>query len=606
MSNLTHQLRWYIAIRVVAVASVLIPYSLLQIGPSAPAPQVEGSTPPAQPAISSPAPTPQTPQSPILVNPPPAPAPEPDLLQPEVVYKVGGLTFVATLVYIALLRILRRKPTAQAYVQFFGDLLLITLMVYYLGGIESPFSMLYLIVIAVASTLLRRRAGISVASGANVCYAVLVLGLYFHRIPTPPGAPDSVPVFRLAYSLAVHCFGFYAVALLTSYLAHNMARAERELEEKREHLADLEVVHRDVIQSISSGLVTTDLDGLVTSLNQAGVGILDRSEGELVGRTILESGLFSAERWAELTAASEGQRTLRAEAELERDGDTQYVGFSISQLTDADGRHRGYIVIFQDFTRWRKLEGELRIKDRMAAVGELAAGLAHEIGNPLAAISGSVQMLSSSSGSSSSTLSQRKLIDILLKESQRLDRTIKGFLRFARPRERSSVPFDIARLLAENCELLRNSAEVSERHRIEVRLEPPSAPVIADPDQVSQIFWNLARNSLRAMPDGGTLTVVGRLDKDIYRMQVIDTGRGMTEEQRANLFHPFQSFFDGGTGIGMAIVYRIVQEHGGRLLVDTRPGGGTTITVELPASRPASQAVSAAARAATAGMGEAP
>jgi two-component system sensor histidine kinase PilS (NtrC family) len=596
-SNLTNQLRWYIAIRVVAIGSVLIPYTLLQIGPTAPTPQVEGSTPPLPPAVSVPAPTPT---APVLVS-PPAPPPEPELLRPVVVYTVGGLTCAATLIYIALLRILRRKPTAQAYIQFFGDLLLITLMVYYLGGIESPFSMLYLIVIAVASTLLRRRAGISVASVANVCYAGLVLGLYFHKLPIPPGvpAPEAVPVFRLAYSLAVHCFGFYAVALLTSYLAHNVARAERELEEKREHLADLEVVHRDVIQSISSGLITTDLDGLVTSINHAGIGILDRPETELVGRTVLESGLFSAERWAELTAASEGQRTLRAEAELDREGDTQYVGFSISQLNDADGRHQGFILIFQDFTRWRKLEGELRIKDRMAAVGELAAGLAHEIGNPLAAISGSVQMLSSSP---SATPSQRKLIDILLKESQRLDRTIKGFLRFARPRERSSVPFDIARLLAENCELLRNSAEVSERHRIEVRLEPPSASVIADPDQVSQIFWNLARNSLRAMPHGGTLTLVGRLDEDSYRMQVIDTGRGMTEEQRANLFHPFQSFFDGGTGIGMAIVYRIVQEHGGRLLVDTRPGGGTTITVELPASRPAPQAAAAVGAAA----GEAP
>jgi two-component system sensor histidine kinase PilS (NtrC family) len=594
MSNLTHQLRWYIAIRVVAIGSVLIPYTLLQIGPTAP------------PAVSVPAPTAP---APILVS-PPAPPPEPELLRPVVVYTVGGLTCAATLVYIALLRILRRKPTAQAYIQFFGDLLLITLMVYYLGGIESPFSMLYLIVIAVASTLLRRRAGISVASGANVCYAGLVLGLYFHKLPIPPGVPEpeAVTVFRLAYSLAVHCFGFYAVALLTSYLAHNVARAERELEEKREHLADLEVVHRDVIQSISSGLITTDLDGLVTSINQAGVGILDRPEAELVGRTVLESGLFAAERWAELTAASEGQRTLRAEAELDREGDTQYVGFSISQLNDADGRHQGFILIFQDFTRWRKLEGELRIKDRMAAVGELAAGLAHEIGNPLAAISGSVQMLSSSATSANATPSQRKLIDILLKESQRLDRTIKGFLRFARPRERSSVPFDIARLLAENCELLRNSAEVSERHRIEVRLEPPSASVIADPDQVSQIFWNLARNSLRAMPHGGTLTVVGRLDEDSYRMQVIDTGRGMTEEQRANLFHPFQSFFDGGTGIGMAIVYRIVQEHGGRLQVDTRPGGGTTITVELPASRPAPQAAAAmaAVTAESAAAGEAP
>ena len=595
MSNLTNQLRWYIAVRVVAIGSVLIPYALLQIGPTSPPPEVEGSLPPVV-TTTAPAPTPEPSQSPeaaatptpapatVLVG-PPAPSPEPQMLRPEVVFRLGGLTFAATLVYIALLRILRRRPTVQAYIQFFGDLLLITALVYYLGGVESPFSMLYLIVIAVASTLLRRRAGISVASVANVLYAGLVLSLYFHWLPLPPGAPETVPVFRLAYGLAVHCFGFYGVAMLTSYLAHNVARAERELEEKREHLADLEVVHRDVIESISSGLITTDLEGVVTSINQAGLSILERPIEELVGRPIRESGLFSPERWGELTAASESKRTLRAETELERGGDTRdtrNIGFSISQLNDADGRHRGFIVIFQDFSRWRKLEGELRIKDRMAAVGELAAGLAHEIGNPLAAISGSVQMLSSAPNA---TPSQRKLIDILLKESQRLDRTIKGFLRFARPRERSSQPFDIARLLAENCELLRNSAEVSDRHRIEVKLDPPSASVIADPDQVSQIFWNLARNSLRAMPGGGTLTIVGRLDEEHYRMQVIDTGRGMTEEQRANLFHPFQSFFDGGTGIGMAIVYRIVQEHGGRLDVESRPGGGTTITVELPANQ---------------------
>jgi len=593
MSNLTNQLRWYIAVRVVAIGSVLIPYALLQIGPTSPPPEVEGSLPPVV-TTTAPAPTPEPAQSPaaaatpspeptpatVLVG-PPAPSPEPQMLRPEVVFRLGGLTFAATLVYIALLRILRRRPTVQAYIQFFGDLLLITALVYYLGGVESPFSMLYLIVIAVASTLLRRRAGISVASVANVLYAGLVLSLYFHWLPLPPGAPETVPVFRLAYGLAVHCFGFYGVALLTSYLAHNVARAERELEEKREHLADLEVVHRDVIESISSGLITTDLEGVVTSINQAGLSILERPLEELVGRPIRESGLFSPERWGELTAASESRRTLRAETELERGGDTRNVGFSISQLNDADGRHRGFIVIFQDFSRWRKLEGELRIKDRMAAVGELAAGLAHEIGNPLAAISGSVQMLSSAPNA---TPSQRKLIDILLKESQRLDRTIKGFLRFARPRERSSQPFDIAHLLAENCELLRNSAEVSERHRIEVKLDPPSASVIADPDQVSQIFWNLARNSLRAMPGGGTLTIVGRLDEEHYRMQVIDTGRGMTEEQRANLFHPYHSFFDGGTGIGMAIVYRIVQAHGGRIAVESDPGLGAAVTVELPVS----------------------
>lgn len=227
------------------------------------------------------------------------------------------------------------------------------------------------------------------------------------------------------------------------------------------------------------------------------------------------------------------------------------------------------------------------MKDRMAAVGELAAGLAHEVGNPLAAISGSVQLLSSALPADDK---QRRLLDIILKESQRLDRTIKGFLRFARPKERAVTRFDVAALLAENMALLRHSEEATGRHRFELVLDPPSAALVADPDQVSQIFWNLARNALRAMPDGGTLTLAGRAEGELYRIEVRDTGRGMTEEQRTKLFQPFQSFFDGGTGIGMAIVYRIVQEHAGRLAIESRPGQGTTIVVELPVAYPVATA----------------
>ncbi|HEX7183143.1 MAG TPA: ATP-binding protein [Thermoanaerobaculia bacterium] len=582
MPTLSRQLYWYIAIRLVAIGSVLLPYALLLIGPTGD-PPIDTGAPPA-----------------VVVAPPDAaPLPQPlpaetsaEGLRPEIVFRLGGLTFLATLLYIALLRVLRKRPTVLAYIQFFGDLLLITALVYYLGGIESPFSMLYLIVIAVASTLLRRRAGVMVASVANILYATLVLLLYFGVLPPEGGSPDNASVWRVTYSLAMHCFGFYAVALLTSYLAHNVTRAERELEAKSEDLADLQVRHRDIVQSINSGLITTDLDGVVTLVNQAGLSILESTESDLVGRPIQESGLFSSRQWGELTAASDQRGKLRSEVELARDSaENRFIGFSISQLTEADDQHSGYIVIFQDLTHWRRLREELRIKDRMAAVGELAAGLAHEIGNPLAAISGSVQMLAGSAGEDPA---QRRLIDILVKESQRLDRTIKGFLRFARPRDRVNAPFDIARLLAENCELLRNSEEVSDRHRLQVDLDPPSVHLIGDADQVSQIFWNLARNALRAMPDGGALRVVGRIADDCYRFQVVDTGRGMSEEQRANLFHPFRSFFDGGTGIGMAIVYRIVQDHGGRLHVDSRPGGGTTITVELPRDE------AAAARAATA------
>jgi len=573
MTPLVNQLRWYTAIRVVAIVSVLLPYFLLQLWE---APTAQTSPPPStvqsEPSfVGPPAPAQESPAAVAIQT-------ESELVPPYVLLLLASASFIATLIYIALMRALRRYPTIQAYIQFIGDLILITGLVYYLGGATSPFSLLYLIVIAVASTLLRRRAGLTVASIAFLLYGSLIVLLYFGRI-RPSTATQAVSGLRLGYNLIVHGFGFYAVALLTYYLAHNVTRAERALEEKSEHLADLQVVHRDVIQSISSGILTTDLEGIVTSANHAGLEILDREEGEMVGRPIQESGLFTVVQWGEATAASEQTGRMRSEVEITCGVNTRYVGFSVSGLSDAERNQRGYIIIFQDLTRWRRMQEELRMRDRMVAVGELAAGLAHEIGNPLAAISGSVQMLS---GSVDGDPAQRKLIEILLKESHRLDRTIKGFLRFARPRERSSVSFDIARLLAENFELLKNSEEVSERHRLELELDPLSARLFADPDQVSQIFWNLARNSLRAMPDGGRLRVVGELQGDWYRLQVIDTGRGMSEEQRTNLFHPFQSFFDGGTGIGMAIVYRIVQDHGGRLRVDSRPGAGTTITAELP------------------------
>lgn len=579
MPTLIRQLRWYIVLRLVAVLAAVVPYLLLQLQVGALAEVKPGEVktdetimgPPLPPAVIVPAPPPVEDV-----------APPPEVLAPQVAFLLLGATCAATLIYIALLRLLRRRPEVLAYIQFFGDLALVTAMVYFLGGIESPFSLLYLVVIAVASTLLQREAGLAVASTANVLYAALLLYLFNQE-----GQGHSV--FRVSYNLAVHCVGFYAVALLTSYLARSARRAELELEEKSEHLADLQVMHRDIVQSINSGLITTDLDGLITLVNQAGEVILGQAEAELVGRSIQDSGLFSSRQWGELTAASEQRGKLRSEVELHRGEEPAFIGFSISQLNEANGRHGGYIVIFQDLTHWRKLREELRLKDRMAAVGEMAAGLAHEIGNPLAAISGSVQMLSSSGGTMTNEAAQRRLVEILLKESQRLDRTIKGFLRFARPKERASVPFDIGRLLAENFELLRNSEEVSSRHELELDLDPPSVHLLGDPDQVSQIFWNLARNSLRAMPEGGTLRVAGSLGDGLYLFRMIDTGRGMSEEQRTNLFHPFRSFFDGGTGIGMAIVYRIVQDHGGRLHVDSRPGGGTTITVELPRDEMAAQ-----------------
>ncbi len=537
---LAQRLRWLIALRIVVITSALVPFFFLQLA-----------------------------------------AEEMQSAEFTFLYLVAGSTYGVSLLYILLLRLPLAWARSHAYLQFGGDLLLTTSLVYYFGGPFTPFSILYLVVIIVASMLLTRRAGTLVATGAWCLYSLVGIGLFFGVLESPAGGFDSGgSIFRLYYNLGAHLFGFYAVALMTSRLSHTVVRTAQQLQEQSESLADLKVVHRDVIESIPSGLITTDRNSRITSVNRAAEKILAKREADLIGRPIDATGLMTADAWTALSELRPELR-LRREVEYRLGDDVRQLGFALSTLTTADGSLSGHILIFQDLSRWQKLQKELQLKDRMAAVGELAAGIAHEIGNPLAAISGSCQMLSKSFEGSRS---ERKLLEILRKESQRLDRTIKGFLRFAKPKERSIQQFDIAALLAENMELLRNSPEVSESHTLEIELEPPSRWILADPDQVSQIFWNVARNALRAMPDGGTFRLEAGASGDLYRIRFIDSGCGMSEDERANLFHPFSSSFDDGNGIGMAIVYQIVQEHGGRLVLDSQPGCGSTITVELPAA----------------------
>ncbi len=499
-------------------------------------------------------------------------------------YPLAAGVYGASLLYVALLKVLDDRLKLQAYIQFLGDLLFITGLVWAEGGVSSPFSILYLVVISVAASLLRRRAAMDIALIAWLLYAGLLVGLFYGLIPPPPGplgaTAEPTPFNLLVYNLFSHLLGFAGVAVLTSHLARDITRVREELVQTATHLEQLEVLHRDVIESIASGILTTDLEGTIVSANRAAAEILGRNEATLVGLRVEDSGLMSRERWEHLT--SNRQERVRDEGLVERENDSLWVGYSVNDLLNPAGERRGTIVIFQDLTSWRELQEEVQMKDRMAAVGELAAGIAHEIGNPLAAISGSVQMLNRRQSSNRNDGSDAKLLDIILQESRRLDRTIKGFLQFARPKDRSAVQFDIAKLLTENVTLLKNSEEVTDRHAITITLDTPSAHVVGDPDQITQIFWNLTRNSIRAMPNGGTLEVEGTLDDGDYIIRFRDDGRGMSEKERSNLFHPFRTFFDGGTGIGMAIVYRIVEEHGGRISVRSEQGSGTVVEVALP------------------------
>jgi two-component system sensor histidine kinase PilS (NtrC family) len=499
----------------------------------------------------------------------------------------AGGVYLASLGYIVLGRLLRGRTVLQTYLQLAGDVLLVTGLLYLYGGVSSPFSMLYLVLIAVAASMLGRSGALIIAGFAYALYATLGLALYFHALPPSTVAlPSDAPMSLLIYNLGTHLMGFLAVALLTAYLAERAVTTEERLAQETESLATLELEHRDVVESMTSGLLTTDLNGIILSVNRSGLEILGDGGRSPVGRDVATLGLLSPASFSALRSGAAEERSseqARTNFEVERtvSGGRQVLGLSLAPLYDAQGLQRGFLLTFRDLTELRRLQDELRMRDRMAAVGELAAGLAHEIGNPLAAISGSVQLLSSQARHDAG---QRRLLEIVLKESQRLDRTIQGFLRFARPRDRSVVSFDIARLLAENVALLRNSPELLPSHRFESRLDPASFEIRADPDQISQIFWNLVRNALKAMPAGGSLAVEGSIVANAYRLRVRDSGTGMTSAEKADLFQPFRAGHARHGGMGMAIVYRIVTEHGGSITVDSEPGVGTTILVDLPLS----------------------
>jgi two-component system sensor histidine kinase PilS (NtrC family) len=511
------------------------------------------------------------------------------------IYRIAGAAYLMTLGYI----VLERWPgsrTLKISIQLAGDLLLETALVYFTGGWDSPFSSLYLVTIITASMMLYRRGGLMAASGAAILYGGLTDLMFYRVLPLPLSGFLSDPyptASRLYLTIGMNLVGFYATALLTSYISEKLKKTYEELDVNRQNLAELQALSRNVIESVPSGLITLTPAGVITFINPAGSDILRIPAQTITGEHLSDIGLFWKDEWNELRDSIGTNRVVRGETTFVRGGEIRSIGYAMTPLSRLGGTSYGLTLIFQDLTEMKKLEAQLRMKDRMAAIGELSAGIAHEIRNPLAAIAGSVQVLK---GSRNLNPQEERLMSIILKESDRLNVTIADFLSFVRPQERNPVEFDIAASLSETLDLLSNSSELTEQHRIEREVDPPSYQIVGDANQIRQVFWNIARNAIQAMAGGGVLRVTTHLDSESYRICFADDGRGMSEEDIRRLFQPFRTNSPTGTGLGMAISYRIVQEHGGRIAVDSTEGRGTTISVSLPTAARARESSGGAGR----------
>jgi two-component system sensor histidine kinase PilS (NtrC family) len=385
------------------------------------------------------------------------------------------------------------------------------------------------------------------------------------------------------YIVALNVFGFYAAALLSGSLAERLRSAGARLERASSEIADLQALNQHVIDSLPSGLATTDTELRILTFNRGAQSIIGVSSRDAAGRPIDEVLRLPASLLASIRSDLHRTATPRYEYLYRReDGRGQIeIGFSASHLQTPGGR-AGFLFTFQDVTNIKKLERDAAIQQRLAAVGEMAAGIAHEIRNPLASMSGSIQILRQELPLSSE---QEQLMDIVLRESDRLNTTIRSFLAYARPQRFEIARFDVRRALNDTALLLRNSAEVHEAHDIQVDVPPSELWYDADEGQIKQIIWNLATNGLRAMPTGGQLRLAAarELSSDAVVLTVRDEGVGIPAEDIDGLFQPFHGTFAKGSGLGLAIVHRIVTDYNGAIVVSSKPGAGTTISVNLPA-----------------------
>lgn len=483
-----------------------------------------------------------------------------------------------TIVYFFLLR-LNKNYAWQVRFQFLIDALLITWLVWRTGDLTSPYITLYIVLISVSSIFLSAKRTLLIAVLCVLLFTGLSILTITSLLYSFSATPETAKTIQI---ISFHDVAFLVVGLLAARLSDRRASGEQQLLEATKTLANLRVLHERIVASIRSGLITTDLGGEIYTFNKAAEEITGFSAKDMIGKSVFSLlGSIEYSITTSLETTETGDQPLRFEADLiNPDGFVVHVGYGISPLFSENGETTGLIITFQDLTAIRSMEESVRRKDRLAAVGRVAAGLAHEIRNPLGAMRGAIQVLQTQTPPDTA---QASLMDIILRESDRLNKIITNFLTYARPRISNFSEIDVREAISDTFTLLKHSPDVKENHELNYELPDKEINISADPTQLKQIFWNLARNSIQAMPDGGRLNV--KLAKLInQRVQIIfeDTGRGMSPEQVERLFEPFSTSTTGGTGLGLSIVYQIVKDHGGSINVRSRERNGTTITIELP------------------------
>ncbi|HEX5748708.1 MAG TPA: ATP-binding protein [Archangium sp.] len=478
-------------------------------------------------------------------------------------FTVIGLVYLFTLVYGLMLRGGRADRVA-AVVQVVGDLLIASVLVFLTGVGDSPFTFLYLLAVIGASIVLDGRGALLAAGAGAIAYGSLLMAVRLRWLEPPLGVGD-ISRQRLAFLLGSNVLALFLIAALAGYLTRQLSATGGQLSEREADLKKLDNLQRQILACMPSGLITCDEAGRVTFVNGAARSILSL-EGRLPPDLHVESLLPG-------TLGPEA-RQRRRELTVQTPAGLRTLGLTVTGLEGSGGG--GTLVVFQDLTELRRIEEDLKRADRLAALGTLAAQLAHEIRNPLAAMRGSAQLLVQEPGGDPSSA---KLVEILLRESDRLSKLVEDFLRFARPPPPVKQALDLEVLVAETVAMLR-ADPLAWQVGVEQVLAPLRVPV--DADQIRQVLINILRNAFQAAGPGGRVRVTLEGADELALLRIWDSGGSIPATDLSRIFEPFFSTREGGTGLGLSTAYSIVRAHGGNIRVSSSPQEGTEFLIQLP------------------------
>ncbi len=500
-------------------------------------------------------------------------------------YMIIVTTYVLSFCYLFLPAIIK-SIKLNVYIQSFCDVALVTSMVYVTGGTSSIYSVFYTLIIIYSVLFLERSGSFIIASACSITYGTL-LDMEYYKVIQPlysvPGDNSSLAGYVFA-RIFTHILSFYIIAFLASFVVGKEKKLRLLLAAREDAFEQLDMLHRSIVKSVSLGILTINQAGRIKSFNPAAEAITGYRFPEVEDKQlteILPISIYLLGKGENLPVENRFEMAFQT-----RENRQVILGCSISSLKDSKSEKIGDVIIFQDLTSIKNMEENYEKGRRMALIGEMAARLAHEIRNPLATISGSLQVLS---GGLKLRESDERLLRIVMRGKEQLESFLKDFLLLARPMPGQPALVNTCDMIEDVLEALRYTPDWHEGISIELELAK-DAWVYANKEDIRHIIWNLFLNALQAMPHQGALQIETRRSDNgtlpaCLEISVADTGCGIEAANLTNIFEPFYTTKEHGTGLGLAIVSRVVAHNQGKVEIVSEVGKGTKCTVRLPLAK---------------------